>query len=189
MNTTPAYFIHGFTASSKANWFPWLKNELQNNGIQLIVPDMPNTNDPHLLPWLQKIEDVAKELNDNTIFIGHSLGCIAMLQFILKKNIKIKGVILVSGFMDENPMVVQKEGLSQFVEEPLDVEQVKALIPHRVVITAIDDDIVPSVATKKMAERLGAQLIERSNGKHFIDRDGFTQFPEVLDLIKSIYSK
>lgn len=186
---TPVYLIHGFTASSKANWFPWLKSELQNNGVELIVPDMPDTNDPHLLPWLQKIEDVAKEINENTIFIGHSLGCITTLQFLLRKNIKIKGAILVSGFMDENPMVIQKEGLSQFVEEPLDVERVKALIPNRVVITAMDDDIVPSVATKKMADRLGAQLIERPNGKHFIDRDGFTKFPEVLDFIKSFYSK
>lgn len=189
MNATPVYLIHGFTASSKANWFPWLKSEMENIELTLIVPNMPNTNDPHLLPWLQKMEEVAEEINNNTIFIGHSLGCIAALQFILKKNIAIKGVILVSGFMDENPMEVQKEGLSQFVDEPLDVERVKALIPNRVAITAIDDDIVPWAATKKLADRLGAQLIERSNGKHFIDRDGFVEFPEILDLIKIFKTK
>jgi predicted alpha/beta hydrolase family esterase len=183
MNTTPIYLIHGFTASGKANWFPWLQEQLQKNSIELIVPDMPNSDDPYLMPWLQKIEDISKEINEDSIFIGHSLGCITTLQFILKKNIKIKGAILVSGFMDENPMEVQKEGLSQFVDAFVDVEEVKALIPYRVVITAEDDDIVPTAATKKMAERLDAKLIELNSGKHFIDRDGFTEFPEVLDLI------
>ena len=186
MKTTPIYLIHGFTASSKANWFPWLREQLQIDGIEIIIPDMPNTNDPYLLPWLEKIEKVADELNDNTIFIGHSLGCITALRYILKKDIKIKGIILVSGFMDENPMEIQREGLSEFVDEDVDIERIKALIPYRVAITALDDDIVPTEATKKMAGKLDAELIELSSGGHFIDRDGYTEFPVLLNLLNSL---
>ncbi|NCC14863.1 MAG: serine hydrolase family protein [Clostridia bacterium] len=189
MGTSPIYLVHGFTASSKANWFPWLKDQLQKNGIALIIPDMPNTNDPHLLPWLQMLEEAAKEINENSIFIGHSLGCITALHFILKKNIKIKAAILVSGFMKENPMEIQKEGLSEFMEEAIDVETLKCLIPDRVIMTAVDDDIVPTAATRKMAEQLEARLIELSGGKHFIDRDGFTEFPEVLEVLKELISR
>lgn len=189
MSTSTIYLIHGFTASSKANWFPWLKEQLQKNGIALIVPDMPNTNDPHLLPWLQKLEETAKDINENSIFIGHSLGCITALHFILKRNIKIKAAILVSGFMEENPMGIQKDGLSEFMEETIDLETLKCLIPNRVMITAVDDDIVPTAATKKMGEKLEARLIELSGGKHFIDRDGFTEFPEVLEVLKELISK
>ncbi len=189
MNVSPIYCIHGFTASSGANWFPWLKEQLKKKGVLIITPDMPNSNDPHLIPWLQKIDEVAYEVKEDTIFVGHSLGCIAALLFILKKNIKIKGVILVSGFMDENPMEVQKEGLNEFMEEAVDTERLKGLIPHRVVITAVDDDIVPTQATRKMADKLDARLIALCEGGHFIDRDGFTEFPEVLELLEEVIEK
>ena len=189
MNVSPIYCIHGFTASSGANWFPWLNEQLKKKGVALITPDMPNSNDPHLMPWLQKIEEVAKEANEDTIFIGHSLGCITALRYILRRNIKIKGAILVSGFMDENPMEVQKEGLNEFIEDAVDMERLKALIPHRVMITAVDDDIVPTQASKKMADKLDARLIELCEGGHFIDRDGFTEFPEVLKLLEEIMQK
>lgn len=189
MNISPVYCIHGFTASSGANWFPWLKEQLKKKGIVLICPDMPSTNDPHLMPWLQKIDEVAKEVNEDTIFVGHSLGCITALHFILRRNIKIKGVILVSGFMDENPIEVQKEGLSEFMEKAVDTERIKALIPHRVVITAVDDDIVLTQATEKMADKLDARLIALCEGGHFIDRDGVTEFPEVLKLLEQFLKK
>ncbi|KAF5069190.1 putative hydrolase YdeN [anaerobic digester metagenome] len=184
MNESPIYLIHGFTASSKANWFPWLKEKMKNKGFEVIVPDMPNTEDPHMVPWLEKLDESVKEINENTIFIGHSLGCITTLRFILKKGFKIKGAILVSGFMDENPMKVQKAGLSEFVTGGIDVDEVKRLIPHRVVLTAVDDDIVPMEATKKMADKLDARLIILDRGGHFIDRDGVTELPHVLKFLE-----
>lgn len=188
MNKAPIYLIHGFTASSKANWFPWLKEQMKNKGFELIVPDMPNTEDPHLVPWLQKLEESVSKINENTIFIGHSLGCITTLRFILKKGISIKGAILVSGFMDKNPMDIQKVGLNEFISGEIDIDEVKSLIPHRVMLTAVDDDIVPMEASKKMADKLDARLIILDKGGHFIDRDGFSEFPEVEALLEELIS-
>lgn len=188
MNKSSIYLIHGFTASSKANWFPWLKEQMKNKGFALIVPDMPNTDDPHLVPWLQKLDESVSKINEKTIFIGHSLGCITTLRFILKKSISIKGAILVSGFMDKNPMEIQKEGLNEFMSGEIDIVKVKSLIPHRVMLTAVDDDIVPMEATKKMADKLDARLIILDKGGHFIDRDGFTEFPEVAALLEELTS-
>ncbi|HBF65549.1 MAG TPA: serine hydrolase family protein [Clostridium sp.] len=186
MHKSPIYLTHGFTASCKANWFPWLKEQMKKKGVEVIVPDMPNTEDPHLVPWIEKLEENVCEINEDTVFIGHSLGCITTLRFILKKGLKIKGAILVSGFMDENPMEVQKEGLIEFVDGEIDVDKVKCLIPHRVMLTAVDDDIVPMEATKKMAEKLDIRLIVLDKGGHFIDRDGFTEFPQVLELLEEL---
>ncbi len=186
MNNSSIYLIHGFTASSRSNWFPWLREELHKKAIEITIPDMPDTNDPHLLPWIDKIDDVAKVVDENTIFIGHSLGCISVLRYVLQKNIKIRGAILVSGFIYENPMEIQTKGLSEFVEDTIDVERLKVLIPNRVAVSATDDDIVPWEATKDMADQLDARLILLSSGKHFIERDGFTEFPEVLEILEGL---
>lgn len=63
----------------------------------------------------------------------------------------------------------------------------KELAPNRLTITAKDDDIVPSSATKEMAEKLESELIVLEEGKHFIGRDGYTSFPRIYTEIKKRY--
>ena len=63
---------------------------------------------------------------------------------------------------------------------------IKSLISSRIVITATDDDIVPTEATQKLAKALDANLIILSSGKHFIARDGYTDFPVLLNEIQKL---
>lgn len=180
------YVVHGYTASSHANWFPWLKERLENDQTKVLIPDLPDSKDPYLTSWLEALSKSFHEMDENTIVIGHSLGCIAALRFVLATGKRIKGAVLVSGFSEVNPMADQKEGLQTFLEASTDYEKCKTLIPSRVVITAKDDDIVPTEATKAFAERLDAEFVTLKNGMHFIDRDGFTEFPLVVEWVEKL---
>jgi len=80
----------------------------------------------------------------------------------------------------------QTEGLKEFVDGSLDIARIKNLIPSRIAITATDDDIVPTEATQKLAKTLDAKLIILSSGKHFIARDGYTDFPILLNEIHKL---
>ena len=44
------YIVHGFTASCRSNWFPWLKERLEDENVKVVIPEMPGTTDPHLKP-------------------------------------------------------------------------------------------------------------------------------------------
>jgi predicted alpha/beta hydrolase family esterase len=186
MKNTNIYVIHGYTSSNQSEWFPWLKEQVTNRQVKIDIPNMPDSENPHLETWLSHLRKNVLDIDENTIFIGHSLGCVTALRYILEKNIKIKGAILVSGFINENPMDEQTEGLQEFVDEPLDIARIKNLIPSRIVITATDDDIVPTEATQKLAKELDANLIVLSAGKHFIARDGYTDFPVLLNEIQKL---
>lgn len=186
MKNTNIYVIHGYTSSNQAEWFPWLTEQFNNSHVQVTVPNMPDSDFPRLDAWIKHLHKNVQAIDENTIFIGHSLGCVTALHYILEKNIKIKGAILVSGFINENPMVVQTEGLQEFVEGPLDISKIKSLIPSRIVITAKDDDIVPTKATQELAKELDADLIILASGKHFIARDGYTDFPVLLNELKKL---
>ncbi|MBU3153649.1 alpha/beta hydrolase [Clostridium estertheticum] len=186
MKSTNIYAIHGYTSSSHAEWFPWLKEQFKNSPVKMDIPNMPDSGDPHLETWLKHLRKNVLDIDENTIFIGHSLGCVTVLRYILEKNIKIKGAILVSGFINENPMDEQTEGLQEFVDGSLDMAVIKSLISSRIVITATDDDIVPTEATQKLAKVLDANLIILSSGKHFIARDGYTDFPILLNEIQKL---
>jgi predicted alpha/beta hydrolase family esterase len=176
------YIVHGYTASPMSNWFPWLKSELENRGVDVVVLSMPDSNKPRKEKWLDYLESNMPDLNDSTIVIGHSLGCVAILLYLQRKRQSIKGGVLVSGFVDESPIFE----LSSFMDEHLDYKLLQTLIPKRVAVTAKDDDIVPYKYTEIMANKLDAAFILLDSGKHFIDRDGCYELPIVLDEISKM---
>ena len=90
------FIVHGTGANSKMNWYPWLKSELEKEGYKVIVPDLPNSKFPVLKDWLDALLKYKEEINENTIIIGHSLGCPTAIQFVQKLNRKIDKLILIA---------------------------------------------------------------------------------------------
>lgn len=179
--------IHGYTSHHDAEWFPWMKKQLENEKISVTIPEMPDSDYPELNSWLAELDRTLPDLDENTVLIGHSLGCITVLRHLVNKDKQIRGLVLVSGFIDKNPMRVQSKELSKFLTENLAVDKIKNLAGKIVAMTAMDDDIVPTTATAKMAENLGAQLIQLSEGKHFIARDGYRTFPVLLNIVNKMF--
>lgn len=176
------YIVHGYTAHGEAHWFPWLKAKLQNQGYDVISFNMPNSSNPKLKGWIEYLDRSVLKLDENTIFVGHSLGCVTVLNFLQNKKKKIKGVVLVSGFAEETPI----PELQEFVDVPIDYALIKELIDHRIAISAIDDDIIPCDLTRAMSQKIGASYIEESRGRHFLDVTGSLSLPIVEKVIKEM---
>jgi len=175
------YVVHGYTANSQANWFPDLKNHLESKNITVHIFDMPNPHSPIEKEWLEFLETSIINFDDKSIFIGHSLGCVTILRFLEDKNTNnIESLFLVSGFVEESPIAE----LSEFVKRKINYSKLIEAIKNRVVVSAEDDDIVPYQYSETLAKKLNAQFKLLKTGKHFIDRDGFTKFPYLIDLIQ-----
>lgn len=65
-----------------------------------------------------------------------------------------------------------------------DFAKIKNKFAHATVITAVDDPIAPHKMAVKVANNLGAKLVVRENGGHFLSSDGYTEFPLVLKELK-----
>ena len=175
------YLIHGYTASPNSNWFQDLKNSLESDFIKVSILNMPDSQDPKLNDWINYMKNHIKDINEETIFIGHSLGCVSILNFLNQFNTaKIKGVFLISGFIESSPI----PELIEFVKPKLNYKYLKEITKTRIAISAIDDDIIPFEYSKTMAEKIDAKFTLLEEGKHFIDRDGFTKFPFLVKEIK-----
>ena len=143
---------------------------------------MPTPHAPVEKEWLDFLEANITNLDDKSIFIGHSLGCVAILRFLEDKNTDtIESLFLISGFVEDSPI----PELSEFVKEKIDYAKFIEGIKYRVVISAEDDDIVPYLYSEVLAKKLNAQFKLLKTGKHFIDRDGFTSFPYLINLIQN----
>ncbi|WP_295697816.1 alpha/beta hydrolase [uncultured Helicobacter sp.] len=173
------YITHGFEAYPQKHWFMWLKNELAKKGISTTIPAMPNADNPAPNEWLATLQQEAQNINTHSYFIGHSLGCIATLNFLntLPDSTRIGGTILISGF--DTPLSIYPQ-LNAFIDGKLNYDKLCALTTNRLVISARNDTIVPSHLSHTLAQNLKATFVQTHTGGHFMQDDGFTSFPLLL---------
>lgn len=179
------YIIHGWEGNPNSHWIPWLKDELEKRGYEVITPQMPNTMNPDLDSWLGYLSLIVKNPDGNTIFVGHSLGCITILRYIqsLKGNSKIRGVVLVAGFGHNLDYEGYKNELFSFFKHPIDWINIKNHCKKFITINSEDDPYVGIDNSQLFKRKLNAQTIVHRNMGHYNAKDGVRDFPQLLDLV------
>jgi uncharacterized protein len=185
MQKTKVYIVHGYTAAPDHHWFTWLKKTMTTESVTVEVLAMPDSMAPEPEAWLTYMNNHVEQPDQRTFFVGHSLGCITILKYVerLDANIEVGGVIMVSGFGDTVSTLPELDG---FVHQPVDYNKLIACIAERIVIAAEDDAIVPIVHSERLAQYLHADLYRVEQAGHFLDRDGYVEFPLLRDLLSRI---
>ena len=94
-----AVLVHGWEGSPTKNWFPWLSDNLHKLKYEVLNLSMPNPNSPQKDIWLKHLQDHVQP-NRSTIFIAHSIGCMAVLRYLEKISTRIHATILVAPFVE-----------------------------------------------------------------------------------------
>nr|MDD3719714.1 class I tRNA ligase family protein [Candidatus Gracilibacteria bacterium] len=90
---TNVLILHSYINSS-GNLFPFLKKEIEDENIEVMMPDLFfYDKKPDLKEHINQLEKYKDKINENTIIIGHGLGYITALNFIQENNLKIKKFI------------------------------------------------------------------------------------------------
>jgi uncharacterized protein len=178
------FIIHGYGGSPNKNWFPWLKSELEKLNVSVIVPAMPNTENPQLSEWLPYLQSQVGTADENTYFVGHSLGCIAILRYIesLPKNARVGGVVLVAGFISS----IHFHELDNFFQTPLNDEKIKTSVKKIIAINSDNDPHVPYQQAEEIKNSLNSELIMIHNGEHLNGKAGYLTFPDLLKKVEEI---
>lgn len=180
--------VHGYGASPNANWFPWLAETLEERGIACDVPNMPDSASPKREAWLAHLRATIGDDPSNTILVGHSLGCIAILRYLeaLSSGVRACGAILVSGF--DGP--VGYPDVDAFAEPPIDHARVRASVREGFLVAHSETDpVVPLARGEALREHLDARFLRISDGEHLNmgSRGDFT-FPELMEEIEQMFS-
>lgn len=176
--------IHGFKASSKTGFFPWLQDELHKLGHQVIVPDLPDPNSPDPETWTKTLLEEVGVIDDETIIVGHSLGGAQALRFLeaVEARSTPKGCLLIA-----TPWMIKSDDLRGFFLSELDFDVLMWKASRFVIIHSLDDKVIPFDHAKKYAEVLQARLVERNEGEgHFKDA---AQYPIILEEIKKMIAE
>lgn len=187
--TKRAFIIHGWDGYPDEGWFPWLKTELEKKGFQVQVPAMPEPAEPKIEAWVSLLSKVVGEANENTYFVGHSIGCQTILRYLesLSDGKKIGGAYFVAGWFTLTNLKTdeEKEIAKPWLETAIDFDKVKQHTEKFFAVFSDNDPVVPQENEKLFGERLGAKTeIEHAKG-HLSGSDGVKELPIVLEAILS----
>ncbi len=174
--------VHGYMAAPEHHWFPWLQQQAEQSGLEVIIPRLPDSQAPHPEAWLDALETSVGAPDENTWLVGHSLGCITLLNYLTRRYPQAiaGGLVLVSGFSETVPGL---EKLGSFSREPIAAESVIARIKRRAVIGSLNDQIVPPEFSLRLSQQLIAPFYALPECGHFLARDGVTELPLVASLL------
>lgn len=179
-----AFLIHGWEGVPEEGWRPWLKNELEKESFEVIVPAMPDTNYPKITAWVPHLIKTVGKPTENDYFVGHSLGCITILRYLetLDKKEKISGSVLVAGFSDD----LGYQELKGFFETPINWSKIKGHCEKFVAIMSDNDPYVPLRHGDVFHKQLGARVVIEHNRKHFSGGDGVAILPSAKEAILTL---
>lgn len=182
--------VHGSNATEQGSkegkpenerhWKPWLKRNLEKEGIEVSNDLYPEDWLPDYDKWKEVFEK--NRIDESTTLVGHSAGTAFILRWLAENKRKVGKVILVA------PSVIKTEkyitGLKR-LSKLKDFEYDSSLKEYfnQLVIFYSDDDMDNIIeSAKKVHEILGGELIHLEGKGHFCLEDmGSEEFPELLE--------
>ena len=181
-----ALILHGTDATPASNWFTWLKEQLEQDGYKVWLPQLPNSDKPNIKAYNQfLLANQDFEFNDETIIIGHSSGAVEALSLLqhLPEGKKIKATFLVSAFRDD----LGWDALTDLFTEPFDFEIIRTKADKFVFLHSDNDPYCPIEHAQYLAEKVGGELIVKPGQGHFNTEisEQYKAFPELLESINN----
>lgn len=178
--------VHGWGGKSDVGWMGWLNNELTARGFEVIAKRMPNPDYPKIEDWVDYLKKIAGRVDEDTYFVGHSIGCQAILRYLenLSDNKKVGGVFFVAGWfhLDNLKTEEEKEVAKSWLETPINFYKIKPKVQKIFALFSDNDPWVPVSDSKIFKQKLGAEVIIEKGRGHYIE----SETKEIPILLKKI---
>ncbi|HLL60602.1 MAG TPA: alpha/beta hydrolase [Candidatus Nitrosocosmicus sp.] len=191
--------FHGSYGGPSKNWFPYLKQELENKEHTVIVPTFPCDNwedvtrngpsiplqNQNLRNWLEMFEKTFETIDTNIplCFIGHSLGCVFILHILERYNIILEKAIFVAPFLEKLNGAWQIDHANEtFYKTDFNFMKLQQQIEKSYVIYSDNDPYVPMNYSLNFSKNLESVAILLEGAGHMNDEVNMKEFPLLVDL-------
>jgi len=176
--------LHGIEGHAGIHWQQWLHDQLIEKGHQVIMPELPHSDQPDRSEWLKTTREAIRGVKlQDLVVVGHSLGVTTALDLIEQMDSPIKALISVSGFSKDYGAELNSYFLK---EKKVDFGKVNQNLGKAFVFYGDNDPYVPQKILKSLADKLGVVPKILPKGGHLNTDAGYTTFPELLEIIERI---
>ena len=165
------FIVHGWGGKPDAGWISWLNKELTKKEFKVFSLAMPNPEYPKMKVWIDYLKRAVGKCDENTYFVGHSIGCQTILRYIesLSDDSKVGGLFFVGGWINLKNLETdeEKKVATPWLNAPLDFNQIKPKIKKAFALFSDNDPYVSVKESKIFKEKFGAKIIIEKNKQHY----------------------
>ena len=180
-----AFIFHGTAGSPEGNWFPWLKNELEQRGIPTSVPRFPTPDGESLDAWFAVLDVDNEKIGPETLLIGHSKGGMFLLKVLERLAEPVKAAIFVAAPVGEKPILYYEED-KKFSNFDFKWNEIVGKAQKFIVYHSDNDPYVSLANGEKLANELSVGVSLIPNAGHLNAESGFTEFQPLLAQILAL---
>lgn len=143
---------------------------------------MPDTDVPVIEKWVNHLAELIGRPDRETFFVGHSIGCQAILRYLETITEPIGGAVFVAGWFslqhleDEETETIARPWLTR----PIDLGQVKRVLTQSELIISDNDPYGEFEKNQEQFNKLGSVVTVLHGAGHITEDDGYTELPEAL---------
>lgn len=177
--------VHASYGHPFEHWYSWLFNELTNLGGKVLVPQFPcGNNEQSYDSWSRVMDSYRMYLDENTCYIGHSIGPAFIVDYLVNNNLKAKNLFLIAPLYDKIGIPDYDHVNSSFMRCE-NLEKVANLSKKRLCYISRNDPYVPNQLSESFSRMINASNIYVDNAGHFNMYAGYVKFERLLNDIKA----
>lgn len=172
--------IHG-NGGGKAtdNWLPYIKEQLEQLGVQVIARDFPDNDLARSSYWMPFLKNELKA-DAETVVVGHSSGAVCAMRF--AEKYPLLGTVLVGACYTD--LKWEKERLSGYYDTDWDWDSIRKNQQWIVQFASEDDPWIPIEEARHIHEKLKTEYYEYKDRGHFGGDREVREFKECLAVLK-----
>lgn len=177
------FLIHGSFGSPFVNWLPWLRGELEKEGLEVYTPDFPTgVGYQNYSNWSRLLKTYvdAGLITENTVIYAHSIAPVFICKFLTENKIKVRRLVFVCGF--NNYFGIDKDydavNGSMYFDN---LEDVKNYANEIICYYSDNDPYVKYEVEKDFAEKVSTTNYCIANGGHLNSESNYSVFKELLN--------
>lgn len=177
--------LHGYNGIPPI--FHWLKQELEDMGYIIIMPNLPPQEGVRYGIWKKEFDKIQEDLKGEMIVVAHSGGNPFIIKYLKENNLDIKLYIGLAGFSDIYTTEGRKdldEAVKSIVPTREEIDNFKNNVKMRYCIYSDNDHIVPLQILKKHVENVKGRGYMIPNIGHMGRKSNLQTIPKVIEIIE-----
>ncbi len=173
--------IHGSYGHPFENWEPWLFETLTSEGKQVLAPQFPCINQSYD-NWKRVMDAYRPFIDENTSFIGHSLGPAFIINYLLDNKLKVNNLYFAVPFYG---LINNKDfdEVNKTFFKYNDISEATKYFNNIISFFGDNDPYVPAELVETLTHQLNSPLKIIHNGGHLNASAGLNIFKELKDAI------
>ncbi|HRZ97176.1 MAG TPA: DUF1749 domain-containing protein [Paludibacter sp.] len=183
------YLVPRWAGNIHSDWYDSIFEFIKNKyNITIERLEMPNWNEPDIEKSIEYLSNQVKQLNQQTYFVGHSVGCQAIIRFLSKQfqentDLHIGGCLFVAGwFKVDHPWNTLKPWL---VVNDINFNLISNRINFKRIVLSDNDPFTANYLENKSLweEKLNTEVVIYPERKHFNESEELNVFSEIEKMI------